>query len=56
MNYEVGDIVRYCPRPGVFETGTVTRVGQVLVHVRYGRDTTSKATNPRDLVLVKKGK
>lgn len=50
--FSPGDRVTYCAFGGPFEEGTVTSINDRYVFVCYGLPgSTSKATNPADLVL-----
>lgn len=53
-DFNPGDRVIYIPFEGcskdLYEYGIITSVSDKFVFVRYGADTLSKATNPKDLV------
>ena len=47
----IGCGVVYTPRHGKREDGTIVRVSENWVHVRYGHQSTTKATAPEMLEL-----
>lgn len=53
IEFRVGERVVYRPYPKAKpEEGVVTSINKDFVFVRYGIDTTSKATSPKDLTHI----